>query len=93
MFVSSRWETIVFDGDPGVDRTIKRCLRVFYAKGVSRSQVYALHDEAVARFDELGDIGKQPPPGDEDTSTPLFRVALSIFIDFDSRGVLQVPWP
>jgi len=90
MFISSRWETMIFEGDPGVDPRIKQCFRASYAKGLSRSQVYALHDEAVNRFDERGETGKQPEF--EGTGSPLFRVALSIFIDFDSRGVLQVPW-
>jgi len=83
---------MIFEGDPGVDPRIKRCFRASYAKGLCRSQVYALHDEAVSRFDELGGEGRQPEFEGSGTSSPLFRVALSIFIDFDSRGVLQIPW-
>ena len=91
MFVSSRWETMIFEGDPGIDLQIKQCFRASYTNGLSRSQVYALHNEAVNRFDELGEVGKQPE-FEAGTGSPLFRVALSIFINFDSRGVMQISW-
>src|SRR5664280_1560737 len=41
--VSRRWETMIFDGDPGVDKLIP-CARLFYPAGFKRDDIYDIHE-------------------------------------------------
>ena len=54
---SSRWSTMIFDGDPGVDRAFKRFASVVYRAGLSKAQVRAAHQELSTRVDRAGQTG------------------------------------
>jgi hypothetical protein len=75
---SSRWSTMIFDGDPGVDRGLKRLASVVYRTGLSKGQVRAAHQELSARADDAGQRGVR-----------LDRAVVPILNDFVERGIVE----
>src|SRR5664279_2066135 len=55
--VSRRWETMIFDGDPGVDKLIP-CARLFYPAGFKRDDIYDIHEIIGDMLNEMGEDGK-----------------------------------
>ena len=56
-FFSRRWETAIFNGDPGVDKNCKIHARFFYQRGLNPTSVWVIHDVLASKLSDLGDSG------------------------------------
>lgn len=57
LFISRRWETVVFEGDPADGKHLLSRVRLVYSKGYLPPTIYELHDTLAEEFNKLGDTG------------------------------------
>jgi hypothetical protein len=57
LFISSQWETVIFDGDPASGKQFSARIRLAYTKGYPPCTIHELHDELAEKFNELGNSG------------------------------------
>ncbi len=55
---SSVWETVIFDGDPGVDREWKACARFRYRPSLNKQSIWQIHAGMSERMNALAESGK-----------------------------------
>lgn len=75
---SRRWSTVVFEGDPGVDRDFRQFAAVSYRAVFSKAQATAAHRELSTRIDEIGEMG-----------AGLDRAVVPILNEFVDRGIAE----
>jgi hypothetical protein len=57
LFFARRWQTLIVQGDPGVDKDCKAFARLFYQRGLEEIIFHQTHDILVAMLNDLGDSG------------------------------------
>lgn len=86
-FLSAQWDTLITNGDPGVDPAVTPCARLFYPKKFRRDDIYKLHDATCELLNEMGESGKSL----DEAASRVVRVAIQngierVFENYVSRG-------
>jgi hypothetical protein len=54
---NGKWETLIVQGDPGVDEQVIPCARLFYPAAFQRADVYKIHDSISDLLNNAGESG------------------------------------
>jgi hypothetical protein len=75
-----RWSTRIFRGDPAVDTNCRTVCQVVYRKGLTRQEIYLLHDELSEGINLMGENGVTLPDAVE-----------SVLAEFERGGFIESP--